>query len=161
MYCPSCNKILKNNKSLKYHIDHNVCKKNKNVCEKCHCCFSTKQRLIYHLDNDVCRRNHKNENSLITIVDCPENNQKKERVVSLKKEILDKYDNLSKEELMLKLANLEGQCQTLKENPHNIYIDKQQINQFYIQVPPAFLTLDTFPTLIRGDPVNPPSTNSK
>jgi hypothetical protein len=68
--------------------------------------------------------------------------------ILLKKELLNQYSDYTKEELLVELADLKGENRALKEHPQvQNNIEKQQINNFYIEVPPAFLTLETFPTL--------------
>ena len=143
--CKQCTKILKSKKSFIYHTKNRVCEKNKQICFKCHLEMSSKQMLKYHIENKVCEKK--------TI----------KPKIQFKKQPPEKYLNYTKQDLILKVANLEGQLEALKENPQtqNINIDKQQINVINIQVPPAFLTLDTLPILTKMLPDLLPNALSK
>jgi hypothetical protein len=100
--CPDCNQNFKNKRSLSYHMDHNVCGKKQKKCEKCNKNFSSNQRLMYHIENEVCEK------------------KIQRRKLRLKKQFIEKYNNYTKEELILKLANIEGKYESLQENPQNI-----------------------------------------
>ena len=97
--CPSCVKIFTRSNNLNYHVNNNVCNKLKKKCHNCGHQFSTKAMLQYHVNNKVCEKKYK---------------------ITLKPSIHDKYHNYTKEELMLKLANIEAKYESLQENPQNI-----------------------------------------
>lgn len=101
MSCQNCNRTFSSEKNLKYHIEHNVCQKSNKKCEKCGHIFTSKTMLKYHIEHNVC-------------------NIKIKPKITLKKELTEKYKDYSKEELILKVANLEGQNQALIENPRNV-----------------------------------------
>ena len=88
---------------MEYHIDHNVCQKSHKKCEQCGHIFTSKTMLKYHIENNVCAKKIKPK-------------------IRLNKNILKQYDNLSKDELILKVAHLEGENSALKENPRNVNI---------------------------------------
>ena len=58
-YCDICDKHFSTNRSLKRHLDNNVCVKTKtkdthNECSGCNKLFSTKWNLKHHIDNNIC-----------------------------------------------------------------------------------------------------------
>jgi hypothetical protein len=61
--------------------------------------------------------------------------------------LAEKYGNMSKQELMLKLAETEGKYEALKDNPQTVNNDNR-----VVIVPPAFLTPDTYPQWIQSMP---------
>lgn len=100
MSCPNCKKGFSNKKNLKYHIDHNVCDKSNKKCPKCNHQFCDKPSLRYHMNNKVCEKKYH---------------------ITLKSSMThEKYQSLSKDDLILKLVNLEGKYESLQENPQNI-----------------------------------------
>ena len=143
--CIKCNKVFANSQSLKYHITRNVCdKKKKNKCENCDYVFKTGAMLKYHLEHGVCNNNNKKDIPL------------KKKII-MKNKFVEKYENYSKEELILKISHLEGEKCFLTENPKIINnINKQQINNIdlfiNIVVPPSFLSPDTFENVMRMTP---------
>src|SRR5688500_6231394 len=94
--CDDCGKIFKRKSNLNYHLDKKVCIKLKKTCINCGHQFKNIKMLEYHIENKVC-------------------NKKEKPKIVVKKEILEKYRDYSKEELIITVANLEGQCQALKE----------------------------------------------
>ena len=101
MSCHYCGKIFSSKQNLNYHIDNTVCLKSTKKCYKCNHEFSNKTMLKYHIDNNVCVKKTKYQ-------------------ITLKNDVRDKYKELNKEELLLKIAHLEGENKALKENPRNI-----------------------------------------
>src|SRR5271157_3799330 len=98
---PLCYKVFTRRHNLNYHINNSVCQKSKKKCQNCDHQFSTTAMLQYHIENKVCQKKEKPK-------------------ITLKKETLEKYQNYTKDELILKLANLEGKYESLQENPQNI-----------------------------------------
>lgn len=96
--CQLCNKSFSTNANLNYHTTKKVCQKPRNTCPSCGKVFSTKQNCHNHITKNVC------------------SGTKRKPVLKLKTN----YDCMSREELILKVANLEGENKALKENPHNI-----------------------------------------
>jgi hypothetical protein len=124
---------MSSSRTLKYHLKHNVCSSKRLFeCVQCHTILSSLQRLNYHIDQKVC--------------------QNKPKIVLKDSQNID-YSSLTKEELILKLAQAEGKAEALKEIPPTIINNSQQINnQINIIVPPAFLTLDSYQSLIKQLP---------
>ena len=95
--CPICQKVFTGGTSLNYHISNKVCQKiNNKRCHKCGQIFSTKQMCRYHILHEVCddMKKHKPKLTLKT-----------------------KYDDMSKEELVIKLIQSETEIRKLRENP--------------------------------------------
>jgi len=144
--CNYCHKNFASIYSLERHIKGDICKKkaNKNRCNKCNTKFSSKQMHLYHIENTDCSQ-------------VESHIQKPKLKIQLKKD-----ENETINQLLLKVSHLEGEVKTLKENPQiQNNIDKQQINNYYIEVPPAFLTLDNLPTLMKMVPDLLPDALSK
>ena len=100
MECPSCNKSFTSQKNLCYHISNNVCQKfNQKNCPLCGHVFSTIQMCKYHVTHNVCQKK-----------------SKPKIVLKLKGSCMD----MSKDELIIKVAQLEGENKALKENPQHI-----------------------------------------
>lgn len=112
MECPKCHKILSSQRTLQYHLDHNVCQKHSFVCELCRKSFTTLKGLKYHKDNDVCKK-HKVSLKLKT--------QNKHASV---------YSELTKDELLIKVAQLEGKVEALIGNPQTINNNSNNIIVF-------------------------------
>jgi len=128
MNCPNCSKIFASKGTLNYHIDHKVClKPSKLTCEHCGKKFATKSGLIYHKEKKVC-------------IGEDQPPQPKAMLV-----LKSSYDNMSKEQLIIKISQMEGENKALKENP-------QTVNQINIMVPPAFLALDNYQQLTKQLP---------
>ena len=139
--CSKCRKTFTTKQSLTYHINNLVCDKRKITCNKCGREFSRKSKLQYHEENGVCE---------------------KKITIKLKADCVISNDDLDRKRLYEENLKLKGQLEALKETPHNINnIDKQQINNIYLEVPPAFLTLDTFPILMKMLPDLLPTALSK
>ena len=146
--CKFCDKTFKTKKGQDYHLSKNVCQKEIYVCDLCKKSFANKSGKIYHINNKVCIDSTMSVPmigyDLSSLVD-------KKVKIKLKMKKQNEYiRNLETENCFLK-----GKIQALEENPVT-QIDKQQINNIYLEVPPAFLTLDTFPTLIQGRPLLDP-----
>lgn len=102
--CHLCNKSFSRKSTLDYHMVNNVCKKPDNkVCPKCQKHFSTKQMCQYHISHNVCAH----------LSDQP-SKQKPQLILK------NKYDNYTKDELRLKVAQLEGQVTALTEHPQTV-----------------------------------------
>lgn len=123
MECPSCFKKFTSKQSLLYHITHMVCQKQINKCDICGVIFSNKSALLYHNKNNVCE---KKQESL------PQITLKKKKKITIK----GKYQNMTKEELLTKVAQLEGKVEALTEYPNTV---NNQINLIF---PKAFGTED-------------------
>lgn len=111
--CPQCNKYLSSKRTLEYHTNHNVCRKNTHICHLCQTIFSSKQRLDYHISQNVCDRKTKIHVTL--------------------KHMDDASDKLSKKILYEENLRLKGENKALKENPQTI--NNHQINLIF---PKAF-----------------------
>lgn len=128
--CELCGKIFSSPSRLTYHISNNVCQKHNKSCPSCGKVFRSKQSCQYHIENNVCL------------------NQKKTTQTSKPKLILkSKYECLTKEELIIKLSEMEGKYTSLKENPQTV----NNTNQIII-VPPAFLLMDNYQELTKQLP---------
>lgn len=110
--CQECHKTFTSKNACNYHIENKVCQKHIHKCS--HCCqvFKCKKGLKYHIDHNVCA-----------------NLPQSERVIA------PTYDNMSRQELIIKVAHLEGENQALKEHPQSI---NQNINQNIVVFPTAF-----------------------
>lgn len=108
MECPQCHKILANLRSLKYHIDHNVCQKNTFICPLCQNSFTTLRGLNYHKNNNVCKKNK-------IPLKLKKNNVPSTNVIDS-----DPYLNLTKEEMRIKIVQLQAKVETLQENPQTV-----------------------------------------
>lgn len=111
--CPTCDKLLSNQSRLNYHILEKVCCKPDKTCPKCNKVFSSKRNCQQHIKQKVCER------------------QKPRPKLILKS----KYDNMSREDLIIKLSQIEGKYESLKENPQNVNINN---NNNIIVFPNAF-----------------------
>ena len=100
--CNSCNKIFKTKTGLTYHVSQKVCQKPDKTCSNCGKIFYSKRNLEYHTSQHVCTN----------------------RQTSFKPKIVlkSKYSEITKEELIIKLAESETKYQTLKDNPQHIDI---------------------------------------
>ena len=142
--CEYCGKKFRTKQNLQYHTNNKVCLKTNKTCSDCGHQFKNIKMLEYHIENKVCQKK--------TI----------KQKIQFKKEFQKQYENYTKDDLILELASMSGEVKALKENPQTQNnIEKQQINNIYIQVPPAFLTLDTFPTLMKMLPDLLPNALSK
>lgn len=148
--CNLCNKKFNSLRGLNYHMKKKICEKFK--CFECDKIFTRNESLKYHTEKNVCRNSiapsqliQCSLNSLNTQKNHPCKLDVAKTKINLKKGVIHKYEDYSKQELLLKVAHLEGENKFLKENP-STKIDNQQIN---IIVPPAFLQLDTFTKLMK------------
>ena len=65
--CTFCNKIFTTFDNLKYHINNNVCTKDKTYkCNNCNKIFSLRKNLNYHINNNVCKKNNYNNPNIFT-----------------------------------------------------------------------------------------------
>ena len=108
--CVKCKKLFTSKHGLTYHINNNVCAKISPLCPLCGKTFKSKQNRDYHISQRVCGNGKLGENEKPKLV--------------LKQNTNGKYDNLSKEELIMKLTERDKKImedeikyQTLKENP--------------------------------------------
>jgi hypothetical protein len=121
MNCDLCGKSFTSKQNLEYHNSHKVCQKNVIKCDLCGSVFTKKTSLSYHLENKVC--------------------EKKPHLLLKKKTLphpVTQYKNLSKNELLLKVVQLEGKIEALTENPTttvNNTDNSRNINLFF---PTAF-----------------------
>lgn len=112
--CLLCHKTFADRRCLNYHVSKNVCQKpNQKLCPKCLQTFSTKQMCQYHITHNVCQFEQKNK---------------------IKLAVKNRYENMSKEELLIKVAQLEGKVEILTEHPQTIN-NNNQINLIF---PKAF-----------------------
>lgn len=114
MNCPKCKKSFSTAHGLRYHIDHNVCQKNRFVCSSCNKEFTTLKGLDYHNTNNVCTKNHTN----------------KIKLKLLHKKICE-YDDMNHDELVHELVYLRGKYESLKKS-------LQIINSNVITIPKGF-----------------------
>ena len=133
--CEHCSKIFTTNQSLQYHLRQRVCLKHKHVCSLCGHDFKNIKMLEYHTNHHVCEKS----------------SQKKPRL-TLKTQQNTDYSLLSKEELLTKVAQLEGKVDALTEHPQTINNNNNTNNQINIIVPPAFLTMDNYSQVIKQLP---------
>ena len=92
MECPHCQKHFTNNRSIKYHLTHQVCQKSRFICTVCGRKFTTQKGLTYHNDNNVCVKHVKKIQ------------------VQLKSRSMNRtvYDEMSHEDLVNQLIHLLG-----------------------------------------------------
>lgn len=110
LQCEDCHRTFASRQTLEYHLNHHVCQKNKFVCSTCQKQFTTMRGLNYHTNNCVC-----------------------EKKISLKLKDHNKYVHLTKDELLTKVAKLEGKVEALTENPKNVdYINNKVINNIIV-----------------------------
>jgi len=107
-------------------------------CVNCHKIFTRKINLQYHIEHNVCSK--KSNKVKITI----KNNNTEKLQLPLT------YENMSKQELRVKILHLEGENRALKENPQ--IVNNNTNNQITILVPPAFLTVDNYQQLTKQLP---------
>lgn len=102
--CDNCEKVFTRKYNLTYHVDNKVCQKGSNKeCPTCHKVFKNKQICQYHIKTASC-------SAPIPIENKPK--------LTLKKKTA--YDELSRDELIIKLATVEGKYEALRENPSSI-----------------------------------------
>lgn len=119
--CEFCEKQFASKAAKDYHVDKKVCQKpqpNK-TCPYCHKVFKSKQSCENHVKNKICDESKK----------LPE--EKEKIKLSLKKTTEDHrllYDEMSREQLIDSLANMERENKILKEKPQNVTIDQRNVN---------------------------------
>ena len=129
--CYQCGKIFRAKQNLLYHTNNKVCLKINKTCIECGHQFKNVKMLEYHMENKVCKK------------------KSLKPKIQLKKETQGKYSTYTKDDLILELALISGEVKSLKEHPQTQNNIEKQINNIYIQVPPAFLALDTFQNLMK------------
>jgi len=97
--CCKCGKHMKSKTSLNYHINNKVCCKTDKTCPQCGKSFKTKQNQKYHIQQKVC--------------DAP-------TVTKPKLVLKSSYDQLSREELIVRLSQAEGKYEAIIENPQSV-----------------------------------------
>jgi hypothetical protein len=112
--CELCGKTFTSDYGLKYHTNNKVCQKPSNSCEFCLKEFKSKQSHDYHVKQNVCG-----------------NYVPKHKIV-----LKSSYNNLSKEELIVRLNESETKYKTLKENPQ--VINNNTNNNNIIVFPDAY-----------------------
>jgi hypothetical protein len=143
--CNICNKIFKNNKSLKYHIDHNVCNNKKFICNECNKCYKLKSSLKKHFKskhndkfNDI---DWKKKSSFIGNIttdndeipknkyDCPFCKKEFPTSFNLKRHIMKSCNAMKKEQSEPKTTNITNNINNgnIVNNNNNINIS---INSF-------------------------------
>jgi len=99
--CDNCDKVLSTKARLDYHLLNKVCHKPNKSCPSCGKTFRSKQNCQYHISQLVCKKK-----------------------VSLKLKTIDPSNDhnshLSKDELLIKVAKLEGQVEALTDHPQTI-----------------------------------------
>lgn len=131
--CELCGKTFSSPSRLTYHLSNNVCQKHDKSCPLCGKIFRSKQNCQYHVENNVCLNREKSN--------VPTQTPKPKLTLKLK------YEGLTKEELIIKLSEMEGKYTSLKENPQTVH----NTNQIII-VPPAFLLMDNYQQLTKQLP---------
>lgn len=121
--CSLCQKIFTVKKGLDYHINHNVCQKEHKKCLLCGHVFKNIQMYKYHMDHNVCKKK------------TPEPKIKIKLKKSDNRNNID-YSTYTKDELILKIAQLEGKVEAMNEHPQTIN-NAHQINFIF---PKAFGT---------------------
>lgn len=94
--CSDCGKLLSSKSRLTYHISNQVCKRPDRICATCHKTFKNKQGLLYHQTHQVCHNGK----------------------IHLK--LKDKFDQMTREELITELAQMKGKYESLRENPQTV-----------------------------------------
>ena len=65
LICEKCNQLFLTKKGLDYHTTKGVCAKIKNMCVDCGVKFSSNQCYKYHVDHNVCKKNTQTSVKLI------------------------------------------------------------------------------------------------
>ncbi len=139
--CDLCEKEFTGIYGYKYHVDNKVCEKYK--CQKCEKICSNYAAYKYHLLHNVCDKplvpktqirlkSTINQSDLHTVFD---------------NLLLEKYQKVCEENLKLKTQI--SQTNQINIGKQQIYIDKRQ---YHINVPPAFLSMDTYENIMKRCP---------
>ncbi len=144
--CDLCEKTFANPTALQYHAKNKVCEKYK--CIKCDTYYANNATYKYHLLHNVCDKKLMSK----TIIQL--NPPQTQLTID---ELHDNFDNLTFEEYQkiceerLKFkTQLIQQTQIIQPTQININIDKLQYNT--INVPPAFLSMDTYENIMKRCP---------
>jgi hypothetical protein len=104
--CPKCNKQLKSQCGLDYHLSKSVCYKSNRICPKCLRTFSSKKYCQTHIDKNICGKDPEAKQPCVNL-------SRDELIIKLS----ETEDKLSKTED--KLSNTEGKCEALKDKLSN------------------------------------------
>jgi len=102
MNCVQCGQQFTSKQSLNYHITNQVCQKHVKKCDLCNFIFSNKSALLYHINHKVCQNTTRSNGKKLTL------------------KIKQKYEDLSKKELLIKVAQLEGKVEALTDHPQTV-----------------------------------------
>ncbi len=147
--CNLCEKTFSNIYGYQYHIDNNVCTKNKYQCHKCDKILATRSAYKYHIKNEVCEK----QNTQLVLFPKPKIILKLNQPKSNMNE-LHNFNNLTFDKYQQICAEMEN-LKTQQLNSTNINIDKQVVNvqiNYMPRVPPAFLSMDTYETTMKRCP---------
>lgn len=97
MECDNCKAQFTTKQSLTYHIERKVC--HKRMCPKCGAFFANHSAIVYHTTHNVCQKKKK---------------------IQLRPHHEKDNSELTKDELLTKVAVLEGKLQILSENPQTV-----------------------------------------
>lgn len=105
--CSLCHHCFSSQFKLKSHLANQVCQKSltSRTCPSCGKLFTTKKRRQYHIEHSVCEKQQSN----------PDQSK-----IHLKLKERAKYANLSRDEMIIKMTQLETEVKTLKENPQTL-----------------------------------------
>jgi hypothetical protein len=91
--CQECNKFFTSSSSYKYHISHQVCHNKTHLCDESDASSSQESNIMGEIHSPKTK---------------------------IKLILKSKYERMSREELIVKLSQVEGKYEALKENPQNI-----------------------------------------
>jgi len=121
--CPLCHKICSGKSGLTYHINHNVCQKTDKTCVNCGKIFYSRRNPSHHISQNVCQ---KQVGDTTLKEESPRTQPALVDGTKMKLNLLSKYDDLSKEDLIRQLFKMEGKfealTQTINNNSNNIIV---------------------------------------
>ncbi len=158
--CDVCNRIFATINGLQYHVKNKVCEKYK--CIKCDTYYANSTTYKYHLLHNVCdKKIISKPKPKIQLKPIQPQSMLLQSTIN-DDELYDNFNNLTFEEykklceerLTLKTHIVQPTQINIANigNMANINIDKLQYNNNIINVPPAFLSMDTYEHIMKRCP---------